>query len=77
MARHIVAVDSGPNGGLMIVNSYDAERVSEAAARARARVLLGVWPLVRLYLNAEPDVWGSFAVTGPNVEVFKNDQAKR
>ena len=75
MARHILAVDTRPSGGLMIINSYDADKVTPAAARARARVLLSVWPLVRLYLDAEPDVFGSFAVTGSNVEVFENDKA--
>jgi hypothetical protein len=71
MARHIIAVDTRPSGGLMIINSYDADRVTRDAARARARTLLGVWPLVRVYLDAEPDIWGSYAVTEPNVEIFE------
>jgi len=73
MARHLIAVDTRPSGGLMIINSYDADKVTPAAARARAKTLLGVWPLVRVYLDAEPDIWGSYAVTGPNCEVFEKE----
>lgn len=71
MARHLITVDTDRHNGQMIVNSYDADKVTRNAARARARTLLGVWPLVRVYLDAEPDVWGSYAVTEPNVEIFE------
>ena len=56
---------------MMIVNSYDANQTKPEYVRARAKTLLGVWPLVRVYLDAEPDVWGSYAAQEKNVEVFE------
>jgi len=73
MARHLIAVDTRPNGGVMIINSYDADKVTPAEARARARTLLGVWPLVRVYLDAEPRVCGGFGVTERNCEIFEKE----
>ena len=69
--RHVIAVEA-PTGGLMIVNSYRARETTVEAARARCRVLNRCWARVRLYPNAEPDVWGSYAAG--TVEEFNNEK---
>jgi hypothetical protein len=69
--RHVIAVEA-PGGALMIVHSYDTREVSIEAARARCRVLNLQWDRVKLYPNAEPDIWGSYAAG--TVEEFNNEK---
>lgn len=71
MGRHLIAVETSPAGGLMIVNSYDANQTDPGYVRRRAETLLAVWPRIRVYLNAEPDIWGSFVAEETNVEIYE------